>query len=73
MKTFDQFIVESMELTLTEAKKADIIKLVSQYKSSEYDKFRKAAYGGHTSLLKSAQEVAKVWKDYQQYTKDAKK
>ncbi|WJZ28021.1 hypothetical protein NCTGTJJY_CDS0142 [Serratia phage 92A1] len=68
---FKQFVNESLELVL-EAKKADIIKLVSQFHSSEYDKFRKAAYGGHTSLLKSAQEVAKVWKDYQAYTKDKK-
>lgn len=72
MKQFNEFINESIELTLTEAKKADIIKLVSQFHSSEYDKFRKAAYGGHNSLLKSATEVAKVWKDYQQYTKEKK-
>ena len=69
MKTFESFLSESMDLTLTEAKKADIIKLVSQFKSSEYDKFRKAGYGGHLNLFKSAQETAKAWKDYQEYTK----
>lgn len=57
---------------LFEAKKADIIKLVSQFHSSEYDKFRKAAYGGHNSLLKSTAEVTKAWSQYQAYTKKTK-